>query len=301
MHQRAADEPLLPAAASLRDALSRPVSPGAGNEATTDLDRLASKQGLGGSPTPMSAGPLRGSGGVHADQQRSGLREMPADVPVSLEEEQPNCERFVRELFQGLSGVLLVVGLWVLAILLGFVSAADGSSCAVTAPVETRNQTRIAIDGIFKWAVVAGRSLHAVVSLALLLLWKVLRVSGVSDCFCGQPPACKDPPDQEAYKRHPASWHRVCSKGDSSWTDVVAYSPDLGHEDNVGGAQPGRFLRWYFNAMGVFRLVVWHWTQPAAYLFIFWACFCSLSTWQRVLGTVVAARDVMYCTKTLRA
>eukprot|EP01047_Picozoa_sp_COSAG01_P039992 COSAG01_NODE_3336_length_6236_cov_4.059801_3_plen_959_part_00 len=74
------------------------------------------------------------------------------------------------------------------------------------------------------------------------------------------------------------------------------------------------------------KLLFWHWSQPAAYLFVFWAYFCALAaddelpwakstiesmgaawtglgglTKQQMLGSVVAARELMYFCSTLVA
>ena len=52
-------------------------------------------------------------------------------------------------------------------------------------------------------------------------------------------------------------------------------------------------------AVSATKLLLWHWSQPVAFLLVFWAYFCQLSEAQKQFGMVVAAREVLYLATTL--
>ena len=52
-------------------------------------------------------------------------------------------------------------------------------------------------------------------------------------------------------------------------------------------------------AVSVTKLILWHWSQPMAFLYVFSAYFCGLSEAQRYYGMVVSAREVLYLSTTL--
>jgi hypothetical protein len=54
-------------------------------------------------------------------------------------------------------------------------------------------------------------------------------------------------------------------------------------------------------AVSITKLVLWHWSQPIAYLFVFRVYFCELDNEQVIFGLVVAAREVLYLATTLAA
>eukprot|EP01052_Picozoa_sp_SAG31_P043475 SAG31_NODE_7253_length_1741_cov_1.899513_1_plen_451_part_01 len=52
-------------------------------------------------------------------------------------------------------------------------------------------------------------------------------------------------------------------------------------------------------AVSVVKLLLWHWSQPMAFLLVFWAYFCELESIQVSFGLLVAAREVIYLGTTL--
>jgi hypothetical protein len=52
--------------------------------------------------------------------------------------------------------------------------------------------------------------------------------------------------------------------------------------------------RWQGMLLTMGKLLMWHLSQPLAYLYIFHAYYCTLSRQQQVFGSVVAAREVIY-------
>ena len=52
-------------------------------------------------------------------------------------------------------------------------------------------------------------------------------------------------------------------------------------------------------AVGLARLLFWHLAQPAAYAYVFRSEWSKLDTWQQGFGSVVAAREALYCLTTL--
>ena len=54
--------------------------------------------------------------------------------------------------------------------------------------------------------------------------------------------------------------------------------------------------------MGIAKLVLWPWSQPLAYLWVFVGVyFCELDSMQRSLGTLVAVREIVYMLTTIVA
>ena len=52
-------------------------------------------------------------------------------------------------------------------------------------------------------------------------------------------------------------------------------------------------------SVGACKLLLWHWSQPLAYLFVFRVYYCVLEPEQLAFGQVVAAREVLYLATTL--
>jgi hypothetical protein len=57
--------------------------------------------------------------------------------------------------------------------------------------------------------------------------------------------------------------------------------------------------RWQTVSVSVAKLVLWHWSQPLAYLFVFRVYYCELQPVQIAFGQVVAAREVIYLATTV--
>ena len=96
--------------------------------------------------------------------------------------------------------------------------------------------------------------------------------------------------------------------GAAGWGAIV------GGETAAGGARaaqsspwedarrPLRLKPWQAIAMGIAKLVLWHWSQPLAYLWVFVGVyFCELDSMQRSLGTLVAVREIVYMLTTIVA
>ena len=55
-------------------------------------------------------------------------------------------------------------------------------------------------------------------------------------------------------------------------------------------------------AMGIAKLLLWHWSQPLAYLWVFLGVyFCELDHMQQGLGSLVAVREIVYMLTTILA
>jgi hypothetical protein len=53
--------------------------------------------------------------------------------------------------------------------------------------------------------------------------------------------------------------------------------------------------------VAVCKLLLWHWSQPVAYIWVFYLYFCQLEPTQQLLGSVVASREIVYVASTLFA
>ena len=51
--------------------------------------------------------------------------------------------------------------------------------------------------------------------------------------------------------------------------------------------------------VSVTKLLLWHWSQPVAFLLVYWIYFCQLTELQRAFGLLVATREVLYIATTL--
>ena len=54
-------------------------------------------------------------------------------------------------------------------------------------------------------------------------------------------------------------------------------------------------------AVGAAKLLLWHWSQPLTYVWVFTVYFCELDPTQQALGTLVAVRELLYLLSTLFA
>eukprot|EP01051_Picozoa_sp_SAG22_P013723 SAG22_NODE_1570_length_4095_cov_8.591842_1_plen_1009_part_10 len=52
-------------------------------------------------------------------------------------------------------------------------------------------------------------------------------------------------------------------------------------------------------AVSCAKLLLWHWSQPVAYLIVFRTYFCVISPFQKEFGMVVAAREMLYLATTI--
>jgi hypothetical protein len=85
----------------------------------------------------------------------------------------------------------------------------------------------------------------------------------------------------------------------STWAAIMAKGENQATWEQARAALHlnAKQARWVSRA----KLVLWHWSQPVAYLLICSLYFCSLADDQRALAAIVAARELLYWLLTVAA